>query len=58
MTIAVLPEIVDIARASCRFLVRAVRYPAANAGIRQFLDVGTGIELLYPDARMSRSAPG
>jgi len=42
-TIAVLPEIVDIARASRQFLVRAVRYLAADVGIRQFLDVGTGL---------------
>ena len=42
-TIAVLPEIVDIARASRRFLARVVRYLAVDAGIRQFLDVGTGL---------------
>jgi O-methyltransferase involved in polyketide biosynthesis len=42
-TIAVLPEIVDIARASRQFLVRVVRYMAADAGIRQFLDIGTGL---------------
>ena len=42
-TIAVLPEIVDIARASRQFLVRVVRYLAADAGIRQFLDIGTGL---------------
>src|SRR5690348_3471836 len=42
-TIAVLPEIVDIARASRQFLERAVRYLAGPAGIRQFLDVGTGL---------------
>jgi hypothetical protein len=42
-TIAVLPEIVDIARASRAFLARVVRYLAADAGIRQFLDVGTGL---------------
>ncbi len=42
-TLAVLPEIVDIARASRRFLERVVRYLAADAGIRQFLDVGTGL---------------
>jgi O-methyltransferase involved in polyketide biosynthesis len=42
-TLAVLPEIVDIARASRQFLVRVVRYLAADAGIRQFLDVGTGL---------------
>jgi len=42
-TIAVLPEIVDIARASRQFLARVVRYLAADAGIRQFLDIGTGL---------------
>jgi O-methyltransferase involved in polyketide biosynthesis len=42
-TIAVLPEIVEIARASRQFLVRVVRYLAADAGIRQFLDIGTGL---------------
>ena len=42
-TVAVLPEIVDIARASRQFLVRVVRYLAADAGIRQFLDIGTGL---------------
>jgi len=42
-TIAVLPEIVDIARASRGFLARVVRYLAADAGIRQFLDIGTGL---------------
>jgi O-methyltransferase involved in polyketide biosynthesis len=41
-TKAVLPEIVDIALASRRFLVRAVEY-LAGAGIRQFLDIGTGL---------------
>jgi O-methyltransferase involved in polyketide biosynthesis len=41
--IAVLPEIVDIARASRRFLIRVVRYLAADAGIRQFLDIGSGL---------------
>jgi len=42
-TIAVLPEIVDIARASRQFLMRVVQYLAGEAGIRQFLDVGTGL---------------
>jgi S-adenosyl methyltransferase len=40
---AILPSIVDVARASRAFLVRAVRYLAGEAGIRQFLDVGTGL---------------
>ena len=40
---AVLPDIVDAARAQRGFLVRVVRYLAAEAGIRQFLDIGTGL---------------
>jgi trans-aconitate methyltransferase len=37
------PEVVAISRANRAFLGRAVRYLAAEAGIRQFLDIGTGI---------------
>jgi S-adenosyl methyltransferase len=39
----VFPGVVDIARASRQFLTRAVRYLAGEAGVRQFLDVGTGL---------------
>ena len=39
----VFPEIVDIARASRQFLTRAVSYLAGEAGVRQFLDIGTGL---------------
>ncbi|MGW4638338.1 SAM-dependent methyltransferase [Sphaerisporangium sp. NPDC004334] len=42
-TMRVLPEIVDIARHSRAFLERAVHYLVAEAGIRQFLDVGAGL---------------
>jgi hypothetical protein len=55
-------EIVDVARASRRFLTRAVRYLAGEAGVRQFLDVGTGLptadnthevaQRVAPDARV------
>ncbi len=38
-----MPTIVDSARANRAFLRRAVRFLAAEAGIRQFLDIGTGI---------------
>ena len=58
----VFPEIVDIARASRAFLARAVRYLAGEAGIRQFLDIGTGLptadnthevaQRVAPDARI------
>jgi hypothetical protein len=37
------PEVVPTAQANRRFLARTVRYLAADAGIRQFLDIGTGI---------------
>jgi S-adenosyl methyltransferase len=37
------PDIVLSARANRAFLARAVRFLAGQAGIRQFLDIGTGI---------------
>jgi O-methyltransferase involved in polyketide biosynthesis len=40
---AVLPDIVDAARAQRGFLIRAVRHLVVDAGIRQFLDIGTGL---------------
>lgn len=40
---AVFPGIVDVARASRHFIGRSIRYLAGEAGIRQFLDVGTGL---------------
>jgi hypothetical protein len=39
----VFPDIVDLARSGRQFLVRTVRYLTAEAGIGQFLDVGTGL---------------
>ena len=60
--VAVYPEIVDVARHSRAFLSRAVRYLTGEAGIRQFLDIGTGLptvdnthevaQRLAPDARI------
>jgi S-adenosyl methyltransferase len=41
--LAATPGLRERVRANRAFLVRAVRYLAAEAGIRQFLDVGTGI---------------
>jgi hypothetical protein len=38
-----LPQIVDVARAGRYFLARSVRFLAADAGVRQFIDVGTGL---------------
>jgi hypothetical protein len=39
----IFPGIVVVARTSRAFLTRAVRYLAGDAGIRQFLDIGTGL---------------
>ncbi|MFI8930942.1 SAM-dependent methyltransferase [Streptomyces sp. NPDC053474] len=56
------PGIIEIARAQRHFLVRAVSHLVAEAGVRQFLDVGTGLptadnthevaQRLAPDARI------
>src|SRR4030095_14894865 len=58
----VFPEIVEIARASRRFLPRPVVSLAGEAQIRQFLDIGTGLptadnthevaQRVAPDARV------
>lgn len=37
------PQVVEGARANRSFLARVVRYLAAEVGIRQFLDIGTGL---------------
>ncbi|GGK81929.1 SAM-dependent methyltransferase [Mangrovihabitans endophyticus] len=41
--VKVMPSIVPGVRGCRGFLVRVVRYLAAEAGIRQFLDIGTGL---------------
>ncbi|WP_314173108.1 SAM-dependent methyltransferase [Streptomyces winkii] len=56
------PGIVDAARGSRYFLARAVRHLAGEVGVRQFLDVGTGLptvdntheiaQSVAPDARV------
>jgi hypothetical protein len=42
-TLAAYPNLVYSVRANRAFLARAVRFLAAEMGIRQFLDIGTGI---------------
>src|SRR5690606_35196824 len=42
-TMQLMPEVVALARESRAFLIRAVRYLAGEAGIDQFLDIGTGL---------------
>ncbi|MFG2432939.1 SAM-dependent methyltransferase [Streptomyces sp. NPDC048590] len=43
MILRAFPDIARIARDQRAFLVRAVRFLTAEAGIRQFLDIGTGL---------------
>ena len=43
MMMQLFPGIIHIAREQRRFLARSVRYLAGEAGIRQFLDIGTGL---------------
>jgi len=50
------PGIVMSVRANRAFLARAVRFLAAEAGIRQFLDVGTGIPAANNTHEVAQSA--
>ena len=53
------PDIVYSVRANRAFLARTVRYLAAEAGIRQFLDIGTGIPTANNTHEVAQSvAPG
>jgi hypothetical protein len=57
--IAAYPDIVQSVRANRAFLARTVRYLAAEAGIRQFLDIGTGIPTANNTHEVAQSAaPG
>ncbi|WP_327590865.1 SAM-dependent methyltransferase [Nonomuraea sp. NBC_00507] len=40
---ALFPDYAEVARLQRQFLIRAVSYLAGEAGIRQFLDIGTGL---------------
>jgi S-adenosyl methyltransferase len=54
--IAIQPEIVAIAKQSRLFLMRVVRYLAVEAGIRQFLDIGTGLPTLQNTHQVAQAA--
>ena len=54
--VAVNPEIVALARQSRQFLVRAVRYLAEEAGVRQFLDIGTGLPTMQNTHEVAQAA--
>ncbi|HZR54326.1 MAG TPA: SAM-dependent methyltransferase [Streptosporangiaceae bacterium] len=61
MSLRISPEVLDSARANRKFLIRAVEF-LRDSGIRQFLDVGTGLptspntyevaQLGHPEARV------
>ncbi len=53
------PQVRDTARANRAFLGRAVRFLASEAGIRQFIDIGTGIPTAGNVHEVAaRTAPG
>ncbi|MHA6617321.1 SAM-dependent methyltransferase [Pseudonocardia sp. DLS-67] len=49
------PDIADAAKKSRQFLIRAVRFLAAEAGIRQFLDIGTGLPTMQNTHEVAQS---
>jgi hypothetical protein len=49
------PDIADAAKKSRQFLIRAVRYLAGDAGIRQFLDIGTGLPTMQNTHEVAQS---
>jgi hypothetical protein len=51
----VYPDIVTMARQSRRYLVRTVRFLAGQAGIRQFLDIGTGLPTMQNTHEVAQS---
>jgi hypothetical protein len=53
--IAVSPGIVTVAKQSRRFLIRAVSTLAAELGIRQFLDIGTGLPTMENTQEVAQS---
>ncbi|WP_194837161.1 SAM-dependent methyltransferase [Nocardia sp. XZ_19_369] len=52
---SVYPEIGTMARQSRKYLIRMVRYLAAECGIRQFLDVGTGLPTMQNTHEVAQS---
>jgi O-methyltransferase involved in polyketide biosynthesis len=56
---AAYPEMAGYALKSRQFLIRAVRYLADEAGIRQFLDIGTGLPTMQNTHEVAQAvAPG
>ncbi|HEV8178655.1 MAG TPA: SAM-dependent methyltransferase [Gemmatimonadales bacterium] len=55
-SVKVYPDIVTMAVQSRQFLIRAVRYLASEAGIRQFLDIGTGLPTMQNTHEVAQQA--
>ncbi|WP_459546222.1 SAM-dependent methyltransferase [Nocardia sp. X0981] len=53
--IAIDPEITTMAVGSRKFLIRAVRFLAEEKGIRQFLDIGTGLPTMQSTHEVAQS---
>jgi hypothetical protein len=51
----VYPDIIRMAVQSRQFLIRTVRYLAGEAGIRQFLDIGTGLPTMQNTHAVAQS---
>ncbi|MBV9854778.1 MAG: SAM-dependent methyltransferase [Streptosporangiaceae bacterium] len=56
-SLRVLPEVLDSARGNRKFLVRAVQF-LCDSGIRQFLDIGTGLPTSPNTHEIAQSADG
>ncbi|MGH3672100.1 MAG: SAM-dependent methyltransferase, partial [Pseudonocardiaceae bacterium] len=54
--VEVYPDIATMAVQSRQFLIRAVRYLATEAGIRQFLDIGTGLPTMQNTHEVAQQA--
>ncbi|MGW1344416.1 SAM-dependent methyltransferase [Kribbella sp. NPDC002412] len=52
------PDITTMAVQSRQFLVRSVRHLASEAGIRQFLDIGTGLPTMQNTHEVAQSVAG
>ena len=53
---ATFPGVFELAKQSRKFLIRAVHYLAADAGIRQFLDIGTGLPVMQNTHEVAQRA--
>ncbi|WP_280265185.1 SAM-dependent methyltransferase [Nocardia wallacei] len=54
-SIEIYPDITFMAQQSRQFLIRAVQYVAAECGVRQFLDIGTGLPTMQNTHEVAQS---